>query len=124
VIILSDFLKLVGDRLRMIRKANGLTQEEVAEKAGLQYTYIGGVERGERNISLETLEKIISALGVSPVDVFNFHEIEILENLVSKKKFLENNILYLLKGRSEEEIISLQKILKEILSMNDSKKQE
>lgn len=63
---LSDFLKLVGNNIRVIKKSIGLTQEELAEKAGLQYKYIGGVERGERNVSLRTLEKIIEGLGIAP----------------------------------------------------------
>lgn len=48
-----------------------MTQEALAEKAELHYSYIGGVERGERNISLETLEKIIKALEISPLNCFN-----------------------------------------------------
>lgn len=45
-----------------LRKAKGWTQEQLAEAAGLHYSYIGGIERGDRNISLETLEKIITGL--------------------------------------------------------------
>ncbi|MET1168220.1 helix-turn-helix transcriptional regulator, partial [Bacillus velezensis] len=52
----------VGNRIRELRKAKGWTQEQLAEAAGLHYSYIGGVERGDRNISLETLEKIINGL--------------------------------------------------------------
>ncbi|WP_152679707.1 helix-turn-helix domain-containing protein, partial [Paenibacillus sp. IHB B 3415] len=47
----------VGSRIRELRKAKGWTQEQLAEAASLHYSYIGGVERGDRNISLETLEK-------------------------------------------------------------------
>lgn len=64
----------VGNRIRELRKAKGWTQEQLAEAAGLHYSYIGGVERGDRNISLETLEKIITGLNVPAVEIFKFEE--------------------------------------------------
>lgn len=63
---------LVGKRIRQIRKEYKISQEKLGELAQLQSTYIGGVERGERNISLETLEKIIKALDITYSDFFNF----------------------------------------------------
>jgi transcriptional regulator with XRE-family HTH domain len=55
-----------GARVRAIRKENGLSQETLALMCELDRTYIGGVERGERNISLINMHKIARALGVSP----------------------------------------------------------
>ena len=46
---MSDFLRSIGERIRTIRKLKGLTQEQLAEKTGLQDSYIGGVERGEEH---------------------------------------------------------------------------
>ena len=57
-----------GARMRAIRKETGLSQEALALICELDRTYIGGVERGERNISLINIYKIASALGVSPRD--------------------------------------------------------
>ena len=57
-----------GERVRKIRKSKGYSQETLALMCGLDRTYIGGVERGERNISLINMHKIASALGVSPRD--------------------------------------------------------
>lgn len=54
-----------GSRVRAERRRNGWTQEELAERSGLHPTYIGGVERGERNVGLRSLWKIAGALGVS-----------------------------------------------------------
>ena len=58
---------LVGKNIRKYRKKIGLSQEELAEKSGLHRTYIGGVERGERNITLDSLQNIADALEVAPV---------------------------------------------------------
>jgi transcriptional regulator with XRE-family HTH domain len=53
-----------GARVRMLRTKKGLSQEAFADLCGLHRTYIGAIERGERNISLENIEKIARALGV------------------------------------------------------------
>lgn len=57
--------KAFGKRLRDLRKENGLSQEELALECELDRSYIGGVERGERNISLVNIYKIAKALGIS-----------------------------------------------------------
>ncbi|MCU5111473.1 helix-turn-helix domain-containing protein [Bacillus wiedmannii] len=77
---MSDFLKLVGENIRFLRKKRGLTQEELAERINLQQAYIGGVERGERNISMLTLQKIADGLEVSPDLVLNFGNINLIDN--------------------------------------------
>ncbi len=51
--------------LRAFREANNLSQEELADMCGLHRTYVGSVERGERNVTLSTLEVFASVIGVS-----------------------------------------------------------
>ena len=58
-------LKRFGSRVRKVRQDKGLSQEELALESGLDRSYIGGVERGERNISLVNLVKLSKALSVS-----------------------------------------------------------
>jgi transcriptional regulator with XRE-family HTH domain len=53
-----------AERLRAARKAAGLTQEAVGDRAGLHPTYVGSVERGERNVSIDNMEKLARAVGV------------------------------------------------------------
>jgi transcriptional regulator with XRE-family HTH domain len=60
-----------GARVRQLRQKKGLSQETLALACALDRTYIGGVERGERNISLLNIHKIADALGVSARELFN-----------------------------------------------------
>ena len=59
-----------GSRLRQLRDERGYSQEELAERAGLHRNYVGGVERGERNVALENIVKLAKALSVPPRDLF------------------------------------------------------
>jgi transcriptional regulator with XRE-family HTH domain len=59
-----------GDRVRTLRGVKGLSQEETAHRAGVHRTYLGGIERGERNPSLRNIAAIAKALGVSISDLF------------------------------------------------------
>ena len=59
-------IAIVASAIKTARLAQGISQEELALRSGLDRTYISGVERGTRNISLSTLEKLLSALSYSP----------------------------------------------------------
>jgi transcriptional regulator with XRE-family HTH domain len=59
-----DAKSIFGQNVRRIRKARGLSQEELAQMSGLHRTYVGSVERGERNISLNNIVLIAQALNV------------------------------------------------------------
>ena len=61
----STILKRLGQRIRTLRIEADLTQEELAFRAGLDRSYVGGVERGERNISLLNLNLIAEALNTT-----------------------------------------------------------
>lgn len=62
--------KHFGERVREIRRRKGFSQETLALACDLDRTYIGGVERGERNISLVNIYKIAEALGVEAKELF------------------------------------------------------
>ena len=61
----KDVLERFGVRVRELRTAQGYSQEEFAAKCGLDRTYISGIERGKRNVSLRNIEVIAKALGVT-----------------------------------------------------------
>ncbi len=67
---MKDIKHSVGNRIRDLRKQKGLSQEQLGWEAGLHNTYIGAIERGEKNCSLETLEKIVKALKVEISELF------------------------------------------------------
>ena len=56
--------QLLADNIREYRHAHGLSQENLADKCGLHRTYVGSVERGERNVTLSTLEVFATVLGI------------------------------------------------------------
>jgi transcriptional regulator with XRE-family HTH domain len=58
-----------GVNLRSARLAHGLSQEELAARAGLHRNYIGSVERNEKNISIDSMERLAIVLGVDVVDL-------------------------------------------------------
>ena len=64
----GDLQKAVGHALRRYRLERGLSQEEFAEVVGVHRTYMGGLERGERNLTLRSLERIADSLGIDPVN--------------------------------------------------------
>ena len=59
-----------GERVRELRRVRGLSQEALAEHAGLHRTYVGSVERGERNVSLDNIHALADALEVAAPDLF------------------------------------------------------
>ena len=66
----SDFRKSFAANLRRERRALGLSQRALAHMAGLDRTYVGSVERAERNISIDNIERLARALGLEPADLF------------------------------------------------------
>jgi transcriptional regulator with XRE-family HTH domain len=59
--------KTVGRNLRAYREARGLSQEAFAEVVGVHRTYMGGLERGERNLTLKSVERIAASIGLDPL---------------------------------------------------------
>ena len=71
----------LGVKIRALRKAAGLTQEQLAEAADVSTNFIGYVERGQRALSIKTLDRIAQVLNVTPKDLFEFSEGQVSELL-------------------------------------------
>ena len=69
---MTDIKARLGRRFRELREAKGLSQEILADKAGLDRTYVSSVERGKRNISIENIERLALALDISVHIVFDY----------------------------------------------------
>lgn len=67
--VLGELQKTVGENLRVYRRLKGLSQEDFAEVLGVHRTYLGGVERGERNLTLQSVEKLAEQIRVSPMEL-------------------------------------------------------
>lgn len=67
---MTELVKRLGNRIRFLRKEKGMSQEQLGELSGLHTNYVGQVERGEKNVTVESLEKICRGLGVSMEDLF------------------------------------------------------
>lgn len=67
---MNEKLKKLGERIKYFRKQAGYSQEELSEVTGLHRTYIGAIERGERNVTLLNIYKITEGLNITINDLF------------------------------------------------------
>jgi transcriptional regulator with XRE-family HTH domain len=100
---------LLGRRIKALRLRQNLTQEALGERAGLNYKYLGAIERGERNPSLKQLLKIAQALKVEP------HELLIVEQEEPSLPKLRKMIQDLLQEAGRGELQLAYKLLKALL---------
>ena len=71
---MSDILAVLGRNIKYYRSKLGMTQEELAQKADINRSYLAGLERGRRNTTIKTLEALAKALDVSPMDLLESTE--------------------------------------------------
>lgn len=100
---------LFGRRIKALRLRKELTQEALGERAGLNYKYLGAIERGERNPSLKQLTKIARGLGVE------LHELLLVEHEEPSISKLRAMIHELLKDAGRTELQLAYKLLKALL---------
>jgi len=106
---MSDIAKAVGQRIRNYRTQKGLSQEKLAELSGCHPTYIGQLERGEKNATLESIERITVALGITLSKLF-----EKLGGQEDDTKDIPLACYEFLSAKSQEEQEQLYKILLEM----------
>ena len=112
---MEDLIKLVGERIRFFRKERGLSQEELAYRAALHNTYIGQVERGEKNATIESLSKISTALGITVAELFR--------DTASQQKILSfelEEIVCLLENRSKKDQRAVLAFIDALIAWKDN----
>ena len=114
---MSKIARLVGEKIRILRQSRGLSQEKLGFKAGLNTSFIGQVERGEKSPTIISLEKIANALDVQLKELFQFDEDV---SSVADMTFIEK-ITYELKGRTGEEQEAVYQFIKQLLRFRDRK---
>lgn len=111
---MSEIAKHIGQRIRNYRVQAGYSQEKLAEISGCHPTYIGQIERGEKNATLESIEKIASALKLPLSKLFEFLENESNDDNIPRECYE----FILSKSKAEQE-----HILKILLEIDEYKKQ-
>lgn len=118
---LSKLTEHVGSRIRTFRKKRGLTQAELSEKVQQPQSYISDIERGEKNISLDTLERIVEALAIHPADLFNSYGDKRLKSKVQiEKDELIDYLTQLLHKRNLREITTITRLIEDVLKAYDA----
>jgi len=112
----NEILKLVGQRIRSLRKERGMSQEQLGEKGGFHYSYIGQIERGEKNVALLNLAKISAALEVSLSQLFTYLDGE--EKRTDSENDLQE-ILSALRYQKPDQVRLVRNVVREILGEGD-----
>ncbi len=106
---MSKLRKDFGQRIKQLRKTKGLTQEKLAEKAHLEPTYLGSVERGERNLTIDNIEKIAKGFRLEPFHFFMFHLDAVAdESTVNQQKVL--TLIKSLPAKKKKRILQIMQI--------------
>ncbi|WP_431085843.1 helix-turn-helix domain-containing protein [Paenibacillus sp. 8b26] len=113
---MSDVVKRVGDKIRRLRKEKGFSQEQLAERSGLHTNYVGQVERGEKNLTLETLEKVVRGLDTSLEELFRFFDPMTRQDTLGE-------IITLLEDRPGQDQEMALQVLKSVLEWEKHKNQ-
>lgn len=115
---MNEISRLVGERIRVLRVNKGLSQEELALKAGISPSHVGKIERGEKNCTLVSIEKVLSALEITLEDFFRYiqpsngeNENTLLPLIVSKLNRL--NI------KEQKEVLKLLDVLFNLMKKSD-----
>lgn len=85
----SNFIRLVGEHLRLVRETKGINQEDLAAKAGIARARISEIENGKGNATLGKVKKIMDALEITPVELFNFQNLSGTKDITDKKLLID-----------------------------------
>ncbi|MEK4075979.1 helix-turn-helix transcriptional regulator [Paenibacillus sp. FSL M7-0656] len=114
---MSELRQLIGTRIRAMRNAKGLTQQKLADIAGLDYRYIGALERGERNFSIDTLEKVLIALNVSISELMYLEDLRDSEETTNDRQKAIDEFIAATSNLTKEQIQIIQRINHELFGI-------
>jgi len=114
--LMSELSKDIGNRIRNIRKEQGLSQEELAHRANIHPSHMGQLERGEKSPTIDSLEKIVQALNINFEALFN--NSKVTEN--NEPRDVINMIVHKLEGRDIKEQEVAYKVLKLFFAWKDN----
>jgi transcriptional regulator with XRE-family HTH domain len=114
VVFVSDVVKRVGERIRQLRKDKGLSQEQLAELSGLHTNYVGQAERGEKNLTIATLQKVVGGLGVSLEELFRYLD-------PMERKDALSQVVEMLSERSSEDQMMALGLLRSVFEWEQKK---
>lgn len=118
---MDSIVKNIGSQIRILRKSQNFSQEELAEKANLHPTYIGQVERGEKNLTISSLTSITIALNISLEEFFSLIELNNnTQNSIDKTPLPYQNILYLLQDMDIDEQKAMYSLILELIKWKQS----
>lgn len=109
---MSELRNLLGRRIRAIRHAKGLTQQNLADTSDLDYRYIGALERGERNFSVDTLEKVLAALNVTLYEMIYLDAEK--GNKKDARREAVDEFMAITEGLTDEQIDILRRVNQEV----------
>ncbi|QZN77678.1 helix-turn-helix domain-containing protein [Paenibacillus sp. DR312] len=113
---MSNIFLRVGKKIRLYRKANKLTQEDLGELLQIDYSYLGRIERGEVNITIETLSKIANALNIASSQLLEDDKQHVKDK--AKMDTLEKIDTTLL-SLSNKELEVLHRLIKDALALKE-----
>jgi transcriptional regulator with XRE-family HTH domain len=108
--VIDQLLNKIGKRIRDLRKHQGLTQEQLAEKSGLSYKYLGEIERGEKNSGILNLFRIAEGLSLPIGDII----INIETEPHTEERKLKDEIMGFLSDKNSNDLKKTLKVLKAV----------
>ncbi|MCM3412653.1 helix-turn-helix domain-containing protein [Metabacillus litoralis] len=110
-----ELVKSLGERIRYLRKQKNLSQEQLGELADIHTNYVGAIERGEKNITIESLIKVSRGLGVTLEELLRY-----IEPMNDKEDGL-HKIIQLLTNRSKDDHALVLKLIETIFEWENEK---
>ena len=112
---MSDLKKIIGEKIRNIRIKKGLTLQQLGHLTGHQASYLTEAELGKRNLSLDSLEKIMNALEIKPGELFDFRELDLNSSDFETRSVLEVHYQFL-KEKKTTDVKMIHRITKDIFN--------